>query len=214
MDDLIATLRRKGYVEVDEHLIEYAGEWMRIEKGDRYLGQHGDQKPELLTCRRREVQRRGSGRVLGKFFPKERKDSQGNTPRLYTLNEVIKVVIRENPNYDATKKEKIHERNPLAAIASVPDPAAGLESPGVQWNDGDVEGTPAVRGDDREAAAADDRSGQREDGNRAGEAPRAAVPKPGPRPGPKPPKRGAEHRDPRQPGGRTDYSAASRKSDD
>ena len=69
MDDLIGTLRRKGYVEVDEHLIEYGGEWHRIVKGDRYLGQHGDAKPELLTCRRREVQRRGSGRVLGKFFP-------------------------------------------------------------------------------------------------------------------------------------------------
>lgn len=189
MDDLINRLRRYGRVEVDEHLIEYGGEWHRIKKGDRYLGQHGDQSPELLTCRRREVQRRSSGRTLGKFFPKERKDSTGGAPRLYTLEEVIRVVIRDNPNYDPTKKEAPSER-------TVPE----LQDPTPNPTDG---GTPDAgrSGGDRSA------QGAGEDGvGDTRPAPKPAVPKPGPR--------GAEHRDPRKPAGRTDYTAAARKSDD
>jgi hypothetical protein len=189
MDDLIATLRLKGRVEVDEHLIEYAGEWHRLKAGDQYLGKHGDNKPELLTCRRLEVQRRQTGRVSGKVFPKERKK------RLYNLEEVIRVIIRTNPNWDPSKKEQKDDDRPIDSIAG---PAVDGEADEVRSG-----GAEAVRDDDRSPALADDRGGQREDSPR----PRAdsrtdAGKRPIPVPG-----------DPRQRAGRTDYTAAARKPD-
>jgi hypothetical protein len=66
-------LRRLGKIELGDKLLVYGGEWMLLQPGDMYLAHIEGEEPELLTCRRREVQKRRTGKTEGKVFPKERK---------------------------------------------------------------------------------------------------------------------------------------------
>lgn len=92
MELLINQLRRKGFVVLGEHILEYAGEWRLLKPGDVYLAQSEGGDPELLTFRRVEVRKRTINVVEGKIFPKERKK------RIYDINECVRIIVRPNPN--------------------------------------------------------------------------------------------------------------------
>ena len=92
VSELQNDLRRKGQLIIGDKIMIYAGEWQLLKPGD--LAHTEGQDPDVLTCRRIEVQKRRGMGPEGKVFPRER------GPKLYDLHEVVKVTFIDNPNLD------------------------------------------------------------------------------------------------------------------
>ena len=100
MSKLQDELRRNGKIPLGDKIMLYGGEWRLLKPGDTYLAHTEGQEPDILTVRRVEVQKRRTGAVVGKVFPKERKK------KLYDLHEVVKITFIDNPNSEKEKKDE------------------------------------------------------------------------------------------------------------